>query len=81
MNNFDMSVAASLVMLGGYGLILFVGRLLKSRGQLWFVWCSRVKCFSLVDTGSVPPGEEKSPAVQHCLLWPELHSCDQRCIK
>ncbi|HXK28875.1 MAG TPA: hypothetical protein VJ646_11525, partial [Candidatus Binatia bacterium] len=36
---------------------------------------------ALIET-EPPRGEEKDPLnVSHCFLWPELHECDQRCIR
>ena len=79
----DDSTAAGVVILLGliwYGVIRLAGRL---RPPLWHasvVWCARMKCISLIETGP-PPGKEKNPpAICYCLFWPELHDCDQRCI-
>jgi len=62
------------------GLIRFAGRFRPARWQSIMVWCARMKCISLIEAEPVANKERKSAAVCHCLLWPELHDCDQRCI-
>ncbi len=79
----DDSVAAGAVILLvfiWYGVIRLAGRLRPPQWQAIVVWCARMKCMSLIETAP-PGGNDKRPlAVCRCLLWPELHNCDQRCI-
>ncbi len=79
----DDSTAAGLAILLvfiWYGVIRLAGRLRPPQWQASVVWCARIKCMSLIETAP-PRGKEKNPpAICHCLLWPELHDCDQRCI-
>lgn len=44
-------------------------------------WCAKMKCLSVVDTGVTLLETGESKNLTRCLLWPELHGCDQRCIK
>ena len=79
----DITVAGAVILfvIGWYGFIRLSGHLRPSRWQASVVWCARMKCMSLIET-EPPRGEEKnSLAVSHCLLWPQLHDCDQRCIR
>ena len=79
----DDSVAAGAVILLvfiWYGVIRLAGHLRPPQWHAIVVWCARMKCMSLIETAP-PPGKEKTPpTICHCLLWPELHDCDQRCI-
>jgi len=67
----DDSAAAGLAILLvfiWYGVIRLAGRLRPPQWQ--------------ASETEPPRGEEKySLNVSHCLLWPELHDCDQRCIR
>ena len=80
----DDSAAAGLAILLvfiWYGVIRLAGRLRPPQWQASVAWCARMKRMSLIET-EPPRGEEKySLNVSHCLLWPELHDCDQRCIR
>ena len=79
----DITVAGAVILfvLGWYGLIRLAGHFRPSQWQESVVWCARKKCMSLIET-EPPRGEEKnSRNVSNCLLWPELHHCDQRCIR
>lgn len=79
----DITVAGAVILfiLGWYGLIRASGHFRPSQWQTSVAWCARMKCMSLIET-EPPRGEEKySLNVSHCLLWPELHDCDQRCIR
>ena len=74
-----------------YALILFIicGYGAAKLG-VWFhragqhsslLWCARMRCFSIVDTEVISAETSQSANVTHCLLWPDLKECDQRCVK
>ena len=44
------------------------------------LWCSRMKCLSLVETEITKAASDGHETVTHSLLWPELKDCDQRCV-
>ena len=70
-----------LFVVGVYSVVRLRGRLLRSGAHSSLLWCSRMKCFSVVDTEVTKCETGQSKKVTDCLLWPELHDCDQRCIK
>ncbi|HJX10630.1 MAG TPA: hypothetical protein VJ733_09020 [Candidatus Binatia bacterium] len=81
MDDITVGGAAVLFVIGWYGLIRLSGHFCPSQWRASVVWCARMKCMSLIET-EPPQGEEKnSLTVSHCLLWPDLHDCDQRCIR
>lgn len=45
------------------------------------LWCSKMKCLSIVKTKIIQSATGPSETVTNCLLWPELKDCDQRCVK
>lgn len=80
---FDITVAGAVILfaIGWYGLIRLSEHFRPSPRQASVVWCTRMKCMSMIETER-PKSKAKSPfAVSHCLLWPDLHDCDQRCIR
>jgi hypothetical protein len=78
----DITVAGAVILfvLGWYGLIRLSGHFRPSQWQASMVWCARMKCISLIDTEPARPEKKNSLTVSHCLLWPDLRDCDQRCI-
>jgi hypothetical protein len=66
-----------LFIVGSYCIVKLGGRFWRSAPHSLLLWCARMKCFAVVDTEETGQGKK----VTHCLLWPELRSCDQRCIK
>lgn len=65
----------------GYGSVKLGGWFRRSRSQSSVLWCARMKCLSVVDTAVTKSETGQSETVTHCLLWPELQGCDQRCMK
>jgi hypothetical protein len=81
MNDFTLTIGALLFIFGWYGLSKIVGRWSRRTEKLRVVWCGRLKTFSLVETKPAPNDKGNDPEVDRCLLWPEFHDCDQRCIR
>lgn len=81
MLDFGLLYALILFIVGGYGVVKLIGWLRRSSPHSSVLWCARMKCFSVVDTEVTKSETGQSKKVVHCLLWPELHDCDQRCIK
>jgi hypothetical protein len=74
--------APTLFIVCGYGVAKLGGWLRRSGPHSALVlWCARMKCLSVVDTEGTTSETGQSEKVTHCLLWPELKDCDQRCIK
>ena len=65
----------------GYGAVKLDGWRRRSGSRSMVLWCARMKCLSVVDTEATTSETGRSENVTHCLLWPELHGCDQHCIK
>jgi len=65
----------------GYGAVKLGVWFRRSGRQSSLLWCARMKCFSVVDTEISNSKTGQSKTVIHCLLWPELKDCDQRCVK
>ena len=65
----------------GYGAAKLGVWAWRSRQRSLLLWCARMKCFSIVDTEATSAETGQSSNVTHCLLWPELKECDQRCVK
>ena len=63
------------------GVIRLGGGLCPPQWHASVVWCARMKCMSLIETEPAEAKNKNSLAVWHCLLWPEIHDCDQRCIR
>jgi hypothetical protein len=61
----------------GWGLIKRLCRLLLSREESWLVWCETHRSLTWVDTETTAQAQ----TVTRCLLWPQDHDCDQRCIR
>jgi len=80
-NEYTLAVAAFLYILGWFALILLVGCFPKSPRKSRLVWCTSMKCFSLVEFESTPEDGKNHRAVGRCLLWPELYDCEQRCVR
>ena len=82
MLDYALPYAPILFIVCGYGIVKLGGRFWRSgpRSSL-LLWCARMKCLSVVDTESTNSETGQSKNVTHCLLWPELQGCDQRCIK
>ncbi len=70
-----------LFIVGGYCIVKLGGWFWRSRSRALVLWCARMKCLSVVDTEGTTSETGQSEKVIHCLLWPELKDCDQRCIK
>jgi hypothetical protein len=70
-----------LFIVGSYCIVKLGGRFWRSGPRSLVLWCARMKCLSVVDTEATTSETGQSENVTHCLLWPELHGCDQRCIK
>jgi len=70
-----------LFIVGGYCIVKLGGWFLRSAPRSLVLWCARMKCLAVVDTEVTTSESGRSEKVIHCLLWPELHGCDQRCIK
>ena len=62
-------------------ILRWCAKRLKSHQESWLVFCARMRCLSLVDTEPVTEGAARGLVVRHCLLWPTLKDCDQRCFK
>ena len=73
--------AVILMVLGWYGLVRLAGHPVPSPWRESAVWCARMKCVSLIETAPPAGNEKRDLAVCRCLLWPEIHDCDQRCIR
>lgn len=65
----------------GYGVAKLSPRFRRSGARSLVLWCARMKCMTLVDTEMSDSEAGQSEKVTHCLLWPELKDCDQRCVK
>jgi len=70
-----------LFIVGSYCIVKLGGRFWRSGPRSLVLWCARMKSMSVVDTEVTTSETGQSEKVTHCLLWPELHGCDQRCIK
>lgn len=70
-----------LLIIGGYCIVKLGGWFWRSGPRSLVLWCARMKCVSVVDTEAIRSETGQSEKVTQCLLWPELHACDQRCIK
>ena len=81
MNELTLTIGALLFIFGWYGLSKIVGRWSRRLEKLRVVWCGQLKTFSLVETKPAPDDTGNNPEVRRCLLWPEYHDCDQRCIR
>ena len=75
------AIAAIPFILGTYRFGRLGGRVSKSRQRPWLVLCARMKCISLIRTETMPGAGKPALAVRHCVLWPTLQGCDQRCVK
>jgi hypothetical protein len=69
------------MILGWCRLAKLAVKRLKSGQESWLVFCASTKCLSLVDTETVAGEERPVLVVRHCVLWPTLEGCDQRCVK
>jgi hypothetical protein len=81
MNEQTLIIGALLFVLGWYGLSQVVGRLSRKLQKWRVVWCARMKTVSFVETKPAPDDNGNNLEVGRCLLWPESHDCDQRCIR
>jgi hypothetical protein len=70
-----------LFVIGSYGVVKVCGWFRRSAPHSSLLWCARMKCLAVVDTEVTLSETDQSEKVTHCLLWPELQGCDQRCIK
>jgi hypothetical protein len=63
-------------------LIKTVGRLFHSRQQPWLVLCPTLNHLSIIEAEVmlISGGNKPGLAVRDCLLWPELHGCEQQCV-
>ena len=73
--------ALILFILCGYGVVKLGACCLRSCPRTSLLWCARMKCVSVVDTEVSNSETGRIETVTHCLLWPELKGCDQRCVK
>ena len=81
MNDLDLTIGALVFMLGWHGLSKIVAHLSRRLQQSRVVWCARIKTLSLVETEPERAQNRAQPTVRRCLLWPEYHDCDQRCVR
>ena len=81
MLDYGLLYTVILFVIGGYGVVRLGGWFRRSDPHAALLWCARMKCLSVVDTEVITSETGQSEKVTHCLLWPELHGCDQRCIK
>ncbi len=81
MFDYGMLYALILLVLSVYGIVKLSGWFLRSGPHSSLLWCARMRCLSVVDTEVSSSATGQSENVSHCLLWPELKDCDQRCIK
>jgi hypothetical protein len=81
MSDLAAALSALLFILGAYVALKLVERFLGSSHETSFVWCSRMRCFSLIDTDTKARATGPGKTITRCLLWPELHDCNQRCVK
>lgn len=65
----------------GYGAAKLGVWFRRSGWHSSLLWCARMRCFSVVDTEVSNSETGRSETVSHCLLWPALKDCDQRCVK
>jgi hypothetical protein len=79
----DIAIAGAVILfaIGWYGLMQLAAHFHPSQRHASLVWCASVKCMSLIETEPSKSEEKSPPAVSSCLLWPQLHDCDQRCIR
>ena len=81
MNELTLTIGALLFIFGWYGLSQIVGRWSRKLQKWRVVWCARMETVSFVETKPAPNDTGNNPEVDRCLLWPELHDCDQHCIR
>ena len=81
MNDVVGATAAIPFIVGHHSLFKHCGRLFLLNREQWLVLCAATKCLSLVDTETVAGVGRPDLVVGHCLLWPTLQGCDQRCVK
>ena len=81
MLDYSLPYALILFIACGYGVVKLGGWFRRSGPRVSLLWCARMKCLSVVDTEVITAETGQSEKVTHCLLWPELRGCDQRCIK
>jgi hypothetical protein len=65
----------------GHGVVKLGGWFRRSAPDSSARWCAKMKCLSVIDTGVTILETGQSKSLTRCLLWPDLHGCDQRCIK
>ena len=80
MLDYGLPYALILFIVCGYGGVKLGTWLRRLRPSSSVLWCARMKSFSVVDTEVRNSAAGQSETVTHCLLWPELKDCDQRCI-
>ena len=75
------TIIVILLVLGLFSAVLLVGILLGPYRRLKMVWCPGIDGVSFVETEPTSIPSATSPSVKNCLLWPERHGCEQRCVK
>jgi len=81
MIDYGVPYALILFIVCGDGVVKLGGWRRRAAPRSSVLWCARMKCLSVVDTETTRSETGQSEKVTHCLLWPELQGCDQRCIK
>jgi hypothetical protein len=80
MTDLVFTIIVILLVLGLFSAVLLVGILLGPYQRLKMVWCPGIDGVSVVETEPTSIPGTTSPSVQNCLLRPEGHGCEQRCV-